>query len=128
MLAEVEEPVRKRLNVDVVSLNSLEIVFGLKNKDWKPWKFAGYDVEVPGKFNTVIDENGDYILHESGDLTRQVVAKMPKDGFYFDKVASNQFSENFEKPSVKEYKKNLRFHVVLVPKGLFLKKNRGARV
>ncbi len=108
MLAEVEEPVRRRLNVDVVSLNLLELVFGLKNKDWKKWRFAGYDVEVPGQFNLVIDEHGDYILHEGGDLSKPIVARMPKDGLYFDSVVSTQFSDKFEKPDINEFKKGIK--------------------
>ena len=36
MLAEVEEPVRKRLGIDTLSIESLKTVFGYKNEHWKP--------------------------------------------------------------------------------------------
>jgi uroporphyrinogen-III decarboxylase len=54
-----------------------------------------------------MDGNGYLILNEAGDLSKPVVAKMPKNGFYFDVIGSTNLSDNFEKPSLSEYKKEL---------------------
>ena len=44
--------------------------------------FDGTPVEVPGGFEPVVEDNGDLLLMDDGDP----VARMPKDGFYFDRV------------------------------------------
>ncbi len=83
MLAEVERPVMERFGADVVGLYRPEVVFGFRTDHWKPWQlFDGTQVEVPGEFNPVAEENGDLALI-SGGVT---IARMPRGGFYFDRL------------------------------------------
>jgi len=83
MLAELERPVLERFGADVVGLYRPEIAFGIRNENWKPWQmFDGTPVEVPGGFQPVTEANGDLVL--VGD--DGPIARMPKDGFYFDRV------------------------------------------
>jgi uroporphyrinogen decarboxylase len=83
MLAEVERPVMERFGADVVGLRPPAVAFGIENTDWKPWRlFDGTPVEVPGGFQPLTEENGDLTIVRDGD----VIARMPKDGFYFDRL------------------------------------------
>ena len=83
MLAEVERPVMERFGADVVGLYRPEVAFGIVNQDWKPWQlFDGTPVEVPADFRPVTEENGDLVLLRE----EKPIARMPKDGFYFDRL------------------------------------------
>lgn len=83
MLAEVERPVMERFGADVVGLYRPEVAFGIRNENWKPWRlFDGTPVEVPGDFLPETDSAGDLVL-KRGDTA---IARMPKDGFYFDRL------------------------------------------
>ena len=83
MLAEIERPVMERFGADVVGLNRPDVAFGIVNQDWKPWRlFDGTPVEVPGGFQPVVEPGGDLVIMR-GD---EPIARMPKDGFYFDRV------------------------------------------
>jgi uroporphyrinogen decarboxylase len=83
MLAEIERPVMERFGADVVGLNRPDVAFGIVNQDWKPWQlFDGTPVEVPGGFQPVVEAGGDLVILR-GD---EPIARMPKDGFYFDRV------------------------------------------
>jgi uroporphyrinogen decarboxylase len=83
MLAEVEQDVADRFGADCVGLHRPEVAFGIRNEDWKPWRlFDGTPVEVPGRFNPETTAAGDLVLRRAGE----VIAMMPKDGFYFDRL------------------------------------------
>jgi uroporphyrinogen decarboxylase len=83
MLAEVQRPIMERFGADVVGLNRRDVAFGIINQDFKPWTmFDGTPVEVPGGFEPVTEEDGGLVLLRDG----QPIARMPKDGFYFDRV------------------------------------------
>jgi len=83
MLAEVEEPVRQRLGVDVIPLDWERACYNIPNRDWKPWQlWDGTPVLVPGGFNPVRRENDAWEI-VSGE---RIVARMPRDGHYFDMV------------------------------------------
>ena len=83
MLAEVQRPIMERFGADVVGLNRRDVAFGILNQDFKPWTmFDGTPVEVPGGFEPVTEEDGSLVLLRDG----QPIARMPKDGFYFDRV------------------------------------------
>jgi len=48
MLGEVDEALRKRLEIDTISLPTVGNSFGFENENWKPWKlFDGTPVFVP---------------------------------------------------------------------------------
>ena len=38
MLGEVDEALRKRLEIDTIALPTLGNAFGFENNNWKPWK------------------------------------------------------------------------------------------
>ncbi|MFV1966714.1 MAG: uroporphyrinogen decarboxylase family protein [Pirellulaceae bacterium] len=83
MLAEVERPMMERFGADVIGLLRPVVAFGIRNENWKPWHlFDGTPVEVPGAFNPVTEPGGDLVLV----LDSEPIARMPKDGFYFDRL------------------------------------------
>ncbi|HCU21408.1 MAG TPA: methyltransferase [Candidatus Atribacteria bacterium] len=85
MLGEVDEALRKRLEIDTISLPTVGNSFGFENENWKPWKlFDGTPVFVPEKFNTVPDRNGNILQYPKGDKKFQPSACMPNGGFYHD--------------------------------------------
>jgi uroporphyrinogen decarboxylase len=84
-LAEVEQPILDRFGVDVVGVFRPETNPGIpiRRENWKPWRlFDGTPVEVPGGFNPVLDPDGGYTMFRDG----VPISRMPKDGFYFDRV------------------------------------------
>jgi uroporphyrinogen decarboxylase len=83
MLAEVERPIRQRFGADVIGLYRPAVAFGIRNENWKPWQlFDGTPVEMPGGFQPVTEPGGDIVLLRDA----QPIARMPKDGFYFDRL------------------------------------------
>jgi len=106
MLGEVEMDVAERLNADVLPIEPPTQFFGLRRENYKPWTlFDGTDVLVPGQFQVVEDEKGDYLLHEEGDVNQPVSARMPKDGYYFDMPAMIDFHTDFQPPPLDEIRK-----------------------
>ncbi|WP_095416124.1 uroporphyrinogen decarboxylase family protein [Thermogutta terrifontis] len=84
MLAEIERPILERFGADVIGLHRRRVAFGIANENWKPWQlFDGTPVEVPGEFNPVTEPDGSLTLY---DQQGRPIAKMPKDGFYFDRL------------------------------------------
>lgn len=84
MLAEIEQPILDRFGADCVGLNRPAVAFGIRNEGWKPWTlFDGTPVEVPGGFAPQTDELGNLVLY---DEFGAAIAKMPKGGFYFDRL------------------------------------------
>jgi len=56
---------------------------GVPAEEWKPWKLPdGTPIGVPANFNPVADGNGGWVLLKDGSP----IARMPKDGFYFDVI------------------------------------------
>lgn len=83
MLAEVERPIMERFGADVIGLNRRDVAFGILNQDFQPWTmFDGTPVRVPGGFQPVTEQDGSLVLLRDD----QPIARMPKDGFYFDRV------------------------------------------
>jgi uroporphyrinogen decarboxylase len=108
MLAEVEETVCQRVGGDVIGLERLAPVFGLRNERWKPWRhFDGTGFLVPGDFNPEPDGEGGLLIRWAGDPDREHCGHMPKDGLYFDSVGSTRPSAEVPMPSVSEYRKSL---------------------
>lgn len=83
MLAEVERTVMERFGADVAGLYRPEVAFGIRNANWRSWQlFDGTPVEVPSGFQPRREANGDLVLLGCG----VPIARMPKDGFYFDRL------------------------------------------
>lgn len=85
MLAEVEMEVIEKLGIDIIGLWLPTNAFGFKNENWKPWILSdGTRIMVPEKFTTERDQEGNVFLYPQGDTSVAPVAKMPKEGYYFD--------------------------------------------
>lgn len=101
MLGEAEIDLVKKLHIDVLPVETPALFFGIKRENYKPWKlFDGTPVLVPGDFNVEIDDKGNWLLHERGDLKAPVVGKMPKDGYYFDDLTLIRSSGELQYPSL----------------------------
>jgi uroporphyrinogen decarboxylase len=108
MLAEVEEPVRQRVGCDVIGLERLEPVFGLRNERWKPWRhFDGAEFLVPGDFNPEPDGEGGLLIRWAGKPENAFCGHMPKDGFYFDPTGPTRPSAELSMPSISDYRESL---------------------
>lgn len=87
MLGEVDEGLRKALDLDTFHLDSEVNAFGFKNTNWKRWVLSdGTPLLVPEKFNTELDAKGDLYQYPEGDTTVSPSMKMPGGGYYFDCV------------------------------------------
>lgn len=106
MLGEVEMDVVDALGLDVLAVEPPVQFFGLRRENWKPWKLMdGTDVLMPGQFDVDIDEKGDWLLHNEGDPKQDLVARMPKDGFYFDIIGASDMHPDYRPPPLDEVKK-----------------------
>ncbi len=105
MLARVEEPVRRRLRGDVISLENPSMCWGLNNKDWKPWRtFKGNKVLMPGDFCPEIDNRGGLTLkNKLGEPT----AYMAKDTLYFEHICGTSLSREIVKKDPQIWKKSI---------------------
>jgi len=84
MIAEIEQPILDRFGADCVGVLPQVVVFGIRNENWKPWRFPdGFEVEVPGGFNPIVEPSGAIMLTNA---LGQVIAKMPKGGHYLDRM------------------------------------------
>jgi hypothetical protein len=109
MLGEVEPDVAERLGVDVLPVEPPAIFFGLKRDNYKPWTlFDGTEVLMPGQFNVDIAETGDWLLHEAGDPDKPIVARMPKNGHYFDMPDMLSASGDFSPPPLDKVRQKRR--------------------
>ncbi len=109
MLAEVEEPVRRRFHLDVAAVHQYRPEFGLRIDRWKPWElWDGTAVQVPADFNPTVDERGDLLLRDARDPAGPFVARMPHRGYYFDTLGTTGMSARLELPDADRYARSLR--------------------
>jgi hypothetical protein len=91
MLAEVEEPVRRALGVDVYGIMLPVTIFGYRNENWKPFRlFDGTEVLVSEHFHCDELPNGDLVQYPLGDRSAPPSGRMPRDGFYFDAIVRQE--------------------------------------
>ena len=103
MLGDVELDLVERLQLDVLPVERPIVAFGLRNEGWKPWTlFDGTPVLVPGDFEVEVSDEGDWLLRPGG---RAPVARMPKDGFYFDAIGYGEWDTGFEPPPLAEMRR-----------------------
>lgn len=101
MLGEVAPDLAEKLGLDVLPVQPEIISFDLRNRDFKPWTlFDATQVLVPGDFNVEVTPEGDWLMHEGGDPRRSVVARMPHNGFYFDRLDAIKWDTDFQPPSL----------------------------
>jgi uroporphyrinogen-III decarboxylase len=87
MLGEIEDDLSEILHLDVIGILASNTLFGFPNDDWKEYRTHwGQLLLVPGKFNTIIDENGDSLIFPEGDTSVPPSGKMPKKGYFFDAI------------------------------------------
>jgi uroporphyrinogen-III decarboxylase len=101
MIGDVEMDLVERLHVDILAVEPLVFFFGIRRENYKPWKlFDGTPVLVPGAFNIKEDEQGNWLLHDNGDPQKPIVAKMPKNGYYFDDLKMIKSNPDLKRPSL----------------------------
>jgi uroporphyrinogen-III decarboxylase len=61
-------------------------MFGFPIGDWKPWRFNGLDVLVPGRFEVDEGPDGDTVIYPEGDRTAPPSGRMPKGFHFFDTI------------------------------------------
>jgi uroporphyrinogen-III decarboxylase len=87
MLGEIENDLAEILHLDIIGILASNTLFGFPNDDWKEYRTHwGQLLLVPGKFNTLIDENGDSLIFPEGDTSSPPSGKMPKKGYFFDTI------------------------------------------
>jgi len=109
MLGEVEMDVVEALGLDILPVEPAVLFFGLRRENWKPWRlWDGTDVLMPGQFAVEQDAAGDLLLHNEGDPDQPVVARMPRNGFYFDMPSMTETHFDFEPPPLAEVREQKR--------------------
>jgi uroporphyrinogen decarboxylase len=74
-LAEVEEPLRRRLGVDVIGLPLLEPLPGVRNTRWKPWTLPdGSPAQISADFAPEVTAAGDVLIRASDGTVIQWMA------------------------------------------------------
>lgn len=108
MLGEVAMDVVEQFDIDVLPVEPEAITFKhLHRRNHKPWRlFDGTPVLVPGAFDVTLSPDGDWLLHEDGDPEKAVIARMPKDGFYFDKLSVTGWDFDFKPPSLDDLRQS----------------------
>jgi hypothetical protein len=90
MLGLVEEDLQQALGVDVQGVFGRKTMFGFPIGDWKPWRFNGLDVLVPGRFEVDEDANGDTVIYPEGDRAAPPSGRMPKGFHFFDTIVRQE--------------------------------------
>lgn len=87
MLGEVDEELLDLLRIDTEPLIGHSTIFGIQNRDWKPFQAPwGQDLLVPADFQVSQAENGDLLFYPQGDRTAPPSARMPTGGYFFDTI------------------------------------------
>ncbi|UCH13762.1 MAG: methyltransferase [Bacteroidales bacterium] len=87
MLGLIEDDLKECIGIDTLATDIGYTMFGFRNENWKEWKAPwGQVVLVAGDFNTIIDENGDFLIFPQGDMTVPPSGKMPKSSYFFDAI------------------------------------------
>ncbi|MDP7396400.1 MAG: uroporphyrinogen decarboxylase family protein [Lentisphaeria bacterium] len=103
MLGQVDDDIIDRFGIDVLPVEPHTGMFEIRREGYKPWQlFDGTEVLVPGQFEVETDEQGRWLLHEGGDMSRPVAGVMPKDGYYFDGVAEQPLDLDYTPPPIDE--------------------------
>ena len=107
MLGEVTMDLVEHLQLDILPVEPKSISFNLQNRDFKPWTlFDGSQVLVPGDFNVTVTDSGDWLMHDGGNAHNPVVARMPKDGFYFDRMDVSGWKLDYRPPCIAQLRQD----------------------
>ncbi len=104
MLGEVTQDLVECLALDLLPVEPEAIFFEhLPNRAYKPWTlFDGTAVHMPGTFEVTVAPEGDWLMHEDNDPAKPVIARMPKDGFYFDQLSITGWDWDYQPPDLDE--------------------------
>jgi hypothetical protein len=106
MLGEVAMDLVEKLDLDILPVEPESISYHLRNRDFKPWTlFDGTEVLVPGAFTVTVTADSGWWMHDGGNPANPVVAHMPKDGFYFDKLEVSGWDQSYQPPSVEQLRR-----------------------
>lgn len=86
MLGLVEEDLQQALGLDVQGVFGRKTMFGFPLGGWKPWRFNGLDVLVPGRFEVDEGPDGDTVIYPEGDRTAPPSGRMPRGFHFFDTI------------------------------------------
>jgi len=91
MLAEVEEPVRQALGVDILGIGPQDTIFGYRNENWKHFSlFDGTEVLVSQHFEFDVLPDGSLVQYPLGDRNFPPSGRMPEGGYYFDVITRQE--------------------------------------
>jgi hypothetical protein len=91
MLGLVEDDLKDALGVDTDGAFRLRNMFGVANRDWKPWRTPwGQEVLVPGAFTVKPGADGEVLVFPQGDAEAPPSGRMPAAGFYFDSIVRQE--------------------------------------
>ena len=112
MLAEVELPVVEKLGVDVLPVNLLKGPFSIKIDTFKSfdfwWKPEWAQVEVPSAFEPKVEDDGSLLVVDPEAHPSHSRARMPAEGWYFDRLDTTAMSDEVELPDLASYKDGLK--------------------
>jgi hypothetical protein len=112
MLGQVDDDIIERFGIDVLPIEPRTGLFDIRREKYKPWQlFDGTEVLMPGQFEVETDDEGRWLLHEGGDMSRRLVAIMPKDGYYFDSVADQSLDLDYTPPPIDELRDEYTFRI-----------------
>ncbi len=108
MLGQVAFDLVERFELDLLPVEPEAIFFDhLPNRDYRPWKlFDGTEVLMPGAFAVEVSPAGDWLMHEDCDPARPVIARMPKDGYYFDKLDIIGWDRDYQPPAIEALRRS----------------------
>ena len=92
MLGEIDEDLRRALELDVVGIDPPCDMFGLRHDRWKAFKMPADKTEVfvPEQFNYTDDGNGNLLMYPQGETSVAPCAKMPKYSYFWDALNRQQ--------------------------------------
>ncbi len=109
MLGRVSLDLVEKFDLDVLPVEPEAIFFDhLPNRNYKPWTlFDGTELLMPGALDVEVSPEGDWLMHEDSDPSKPVIARMPKDGFYFDRLDITDWDPDFRPPSIESLKNSV---------------------
>ena len=123
ILAEIELEVVERLHIDVIPLDSGDVLWTTMDAELgvKRRLFCGLDVYFAPATNITVESDGSWSLRGSYNIA---YARMPKDGYYFDfsrpTMSSARIDPSVFKPSANVHDETLR---AMADRAKFLHKN-----
>jgi hypothetical protein len=113
MLGEVELAVVDKLGIDTLPVSPLRgtFSFGMRHDQRRPYRFwwmpADEPVLVPAAFDPVVEEDGSLTIIDPGAHPSQNRAKMPAEGWYFDRLGFTAMSDELHLEDIATLRANM---------------------